>query len=64
MNELIILKWLDGKLIVDEDSLHHFGTDIPEGFDTPQGVYSIIFGGICDNIDRNLLVHFIYKEVK
>ncbi len=36
---LVALKWVDGKLIVDEDSLHHFGTDIPEGCDTPQGVY-------------------------
>lgn len=38
---LIILKWEQGKLTVDEDSLHHFGTDIPEGFDAPQGVYEL-----------------------
>lgn len=38
---LAILKWEDGKLIVDEDSLHHFGTDIPEGADKPQGVYEL-----------------------
>lgn len=38
---LVILKWVDGKLIVDEDSLHHFGTDIPEGFDAPQGAYTV-----------------------
>ena len=39
--KLVILKWEDGKLVVDVDSLHHFGTDIPEGFETPQGTYEL-----------------------
>ncbi len=39
--KLVILKWEDGKLVVDVDSLHHFGTDIPEGYDSPQGAYTL-----------------------
>ena len=39
--DLIILKWQGGKLVVDEDSLHHFGNDIPKGKETPQGVYEL-----------------------
>ncbi len=46
MKPLIILKWKGDELIVDEDSLHHFGTDIPVSANSPQGVYEIKVAGI------------------
>ncbi len=43
---LVILKWEEGKLVVDVDSLHHFGTDIPEGEEFPQGAYTLKIASI------------------
>lgn len=38
---LVIVKWEEGKLVVDVDSLHHFGADVPEGEKFPQGAYTL-----------------------
>ncbi len=38
---LAIVRWEEGKLVVDADSYHHFGTDVPAGKATPQGVYRL-----------------------
>ena len=37
----VILKWVNGQLIVAASSLHHFGTDVPEGCINPQGTYEV-----------------------
>ena len=51
VERLIVVRWVDGKLLVDEDSLHHFGTDVPEGQVYPTGTYEVAITRIT-SIDR------------
>ncbi len=44
----IILKWVNGQLVVDASSLHHFGIDVPEGCINPQGTYEVKIAEITE----------------